>query len=251
MNHNALKTKKSSPGVLKMNVCKKNLVKACVLPLLALAVNAQAEWSYQLTPYLWASNMDGTTAVAGQEVDFTAEFSDLVKHLDAGFAANFTAKSDTWGYFVDGMFVKLKADELGLRSGIDVAVDQKIVEAGLSYGLSEQFDLIAGGRYQKVDEDLNFPPIGSLNGGDSWIDGFIGAVWQPVNTDKWTLKLRGDIGAGDSDSVWQAGIGGGYRFNKTWSLLLAYRYLSTDYESDKFKWDVDQSGLGIGLGISW
>ena len=220
------------------------------ITLAGLSANSHAEWKYQLTPYLWGSSLDGTTAVAGQDIDFSADFSDLVSNLDAGFAANFTAQSETWGYFIDGNFVKLSADDLGLMGGLDVAVDQKIVEAGISYRLSEQFNLIGGGRYQKVDEDIN-SPIGSLNGGDSWIDGFIGAVWQPVNTDKWTLKLRGDIGAGDSDSVWQAGIGGGYRFNKTWSILLAYRYLSTDFESEKFKWDVDQSGLGLGVGISW
>ena len=190
------------------------------ITLAGLSANSHAEWKYQLTPYLWGSSLDGTTAVAGQDIDFSADFSDLVSNLDAGFAANFTAQSETWGYFIDGNFVKLSADDLGLMGGLDVAVDQKIVEAGISYRLSEQFNLIGGGRYQKVDEDIN-SPIGSLNGGDSWIDGFIGAVWQPVNTDKWTLKLRGDIGAGDSDSVWQAGIGGGYRFNKTWSILLA------------------------------
>ena len=215
------------------------------------SATTHAEWNYQVTPYLWASSLDGTTAVAGQDIDFSAEFSDLVSYLDAGFAANFTAQSDTWGYFIDGNFVKLKADELGLKSGIDAAVDQKIVEAGISYSLSDQFNFIAGGRYQKVDEDITVPIIGTLNGGDSWMDGFIGATWQPVNTDKWMLRLSGDIGAGDSDSVRQARIGGGYRFNKTWSILLAYRYLSTDFESDKFKWDVDQSGLGIGLGIRW
>ncbi len=221
------------------------------ISLASFSATSHAEWNYQLTPYLWASSLDGTTAVAGQEVDFSADFSDLVSYLDAGIAAHFTAQSETWGYFIDGNFVKLSADELGLKGGIDAAVDQKIVEAGISYSLSDQFDIIAGGRYQKVDEDITVPIIGTLNGGDSWIDGFIGATWQPVNTDKWTLKLRGDIGAGDSDSVWQAAIGGGYRFNKTWSILLAYRYLSTDFESEKFKWDVDQSGLGIGLGISW
>lgn len=221
------------------------------ISLATFSANTHAEWNYQLTPYLWGASLEGTTAVAGTEVDFSADFSDLVSHLDAGFAANFTAKSDTWGYFIDGNFVKLSADELGLLGGIGVEVDQKIVEAGVSYRLSDQFDIIGGGRYQKVDEDLTLPIVGTLNGGDSWIDGFIGAVWQPVNTDKWTLKLRGDIGAGDSDSVWQAGIGGGYRFNKTWSVLLAYRYLSTDFESDKLKWDVDQSGLGLGVGISW
>lgn len=221
------------------------------ISLAAFSASSQAKWNYQLTPYLWGSSLDGTTAVAGQDVDFSADFSDLVSNLDAGIAANFTAQSDAWGYFIDGNFVKLSADQLGLLGGTGVEVDQKIVEAGISYRLSGQFDIIGGGRYQKVDVDINLPINRSLNGGDSWIDGFIGAVWQPVNTDKWTLKLRADIGTGDSDSVWQAGIGGGYRFNKTWSLLLAYRYLSTDFESEKFKWDVDQSGLGLGVGISW
>jgi hypothetical protein len=234
-----------------MKLAKKTTYTALVFILAGFSANSHAAWNYQLTPYLWASSLEGTTAVAGQEVDFSADFSDLVSHLDAGFAANFTAKSESWGYFIDGSFIKLKKDELGVKSGVDVALDQKIVEAGVSYTLSEQFDLIGGGRYQKVDQDLNLPLNQSLNGGDSWIDGFIGAVWHPVNTDKWTLRLRGDIGAGDSDSVWQAGIGGGYRFNKTWSLLLAYRYLSTDFESEKFKWDGDQSGLGLGLGIRW
>lgn len=65
------------------------------------SASAQAEWKYQVTPYLWASSLDGTTAVAGQEIDFTADFSDLVSNLDAGFAANFTAQSETWGYFID------------------------------------------------------------------------------------------------------------------------------------------------------
>jgi len=221
------------------------------LSLASFSANSQAEWQYQLTPYIWAYGYDGTTAVAGQEVDFSADFSDLLANFDASFAANFTAQSDTWGYYIDGNFGKLKDDELGVKDGIEAALSQKIIEAGISYRLSEQFSVIGGGRYQKVDEDINLPLNQSLNGGDSWIDGFIGAVWQPIDTDKWMLRLTGDIGAGDSDSVWQGRIGGGYRFNKTWSVVLAYRYLSTDYESDKFKWDVDQSGLGLGLGISW
>ncbi len=219
--------------------------------LVSLSTNAQAEWKYQVTPYLWAASLDGTTKVAGREIDFNTDFGDLISYVDAGVAARFDARSDRWGYFLDGFFIKLSADSDRQIGAIKVTNDQKIVEAGLSYVLSEQFDLIVGGRYQKIDQGLSLPVIGNLNGGDSWVDGFIGAIWQPVNTDKWTLKLRGDIGTGDSDSVWQVGIGGGYRFNQTWSMLVAYRYLSTDFESNQFKWDVDQSGLGLGLGIRW
>lgn len=219
--------------------------------LAGLSANSHAEWDYQFTPYLWAANLDGTTTVAGQEVDFKADFGDLISFVDAGLAARFEAKSDSWGYFVDGFFIKLSGGNDRQVGAIDISIDQKIVEAGLSYSLSEQFDIIAGGRYQKIDEDLTLPVIGDLNGGDSWVDGFIGAVWQPVKTDKWSLRFRGDIGTGDSDSVWQVAVGGGYHFNKTWSALVNYRYLSTDFESDIFKWDVNQSGLGLGLGISW
>ena len=105
---------------------------ATAILLAAISTGAQAEWTYQITPYLWASSLDGTTAVAGQEIDFSADFGDLVSNIDAGFAANFTAQSEIWGYFIDGNFVKLKGDELGVKGGVDVAVDQKIVEAGLS-----------------------------------------------------------------------------------------------------------------------
>ena len=55
------------------------------LSLASFSANSQAEWKYQITPYLWASSLDGTTAVAGQEVDFSADFSDLVSNLDASF----------------------------------------------------------------------------------------------------------------------------------------------------------------------
>ena len=215
------------------------------------SVSAQAEWNFQITPYLWASNLDGTTTVAGRDIDFDASFSDLVSSLDAGGAIRFDAQADTWGLFLDGMVVKLKDDEQTAVGTLGFTVKQEIIEGGISYRLTEQLNAYAGARYQKIDQDVTLPVIGDRNISDSWADGIIGLHWLPVNTDKWTLWLRGDIGAGDSDSIWLAGVGGGYKFNKTWSLLAAYRYLSTDFESDDLKWDVDQYGLGIGLGISW
>lgn len=219
--------------------------------LAGLSAGAQAAWNYQLTPYLWASNLDGTTAIAGRDVDFEADFSDLVSSLDAGGAIRFDAQADTWGLFLDGVFVSLKDDNQTAIGTAGFTVKQKIIDAAVTYRLTEQLNVYAGGRYQKVDNNVTLPVIGNRNISDSWADGIIGLHWLPVDTDKWSLWLRGDIGAGDSDSLWLAGIGGGYKFNKTWSVVAAYRYLSTDFESDDLKWDVDQYGLGIGLGISW
>ena len=61
--------------------------------LAGISANSHAEWDYQFTPYLWAANLDGTTTVAGQEVDFKADFGDLISFVDAGLAARFEAKS--------------------------------------------------------------------------------------------------------------------------------------------------------------
>ena len=216
-----------------------------------LSFSAQAAWEYRLAPYLWAANLDGTTSIAERNVDFDASFSDLVSSLDAGGAIRFEAQAETWGLFADGTFVSLKEDMQSAIGALGFTVKQKIIEAGITYRLTDELNVYGGGRYQKIDQNVTLPVIGDRNIGDSWADGIVGLQWVPLNTDRWAFWLRGDIGAGDSDNTWLAAVGGGYHFNKTWSILAAYRYLSTDFESDKFKWDVDQSGLGIGLGIRW
>ena len=62
-----------------------------VLALVALGaaspVGAAADWDYAVTPYLWASGLDGTQGIAGRTVELDAGFGDLVEFLDIGFAA--------------------------------------------------------------------------------------------------------------------------------------------------------------------
>lgn len=219
--------------------------------LASISLTSQAEWNFRLAPYLWAANLDGTTTIAGRDIDFDASFDDLVSSLEAGGALRFEAETETWGLFADGFIVKLKEDQQTAVGTLDFSVKQEIMEGGVTYRVSEQLKIYGGARYQKVDTDVTLPAIGDRGAGDSWADGIIGLQWEPVKTDKWALAAHADIGAGDSDSVWRFGVGGGYHFNDTVSLLLAYRYLDTDYESDQFKWDVSQNGFGIGLGFRW
>ena len=220
--------------------------------LASISFTAQAEWNFRLAPYLWAANLGGTTSIAGRDIDFDASFDDLVSSLDAGGALRFEAETETWGLFADGFIVKLKDDRQTIAGTlVDFSVKQEIMEGGVSYRFSEQLKIYGGARYQKVDVDVTFQVIGDRGNEDSWTDAIIGLQWEPINTNKWALGARADIGAGGSDSVWLIGVGGGYHFNDTVSLLLAYRYLDTEYESNQFKWDVSQSGFGIGLGFHW
>ncbi|MCP4259954.1 MAG: porin family protein [Planctomycetes bacterium] len=93
--------------------------------------------------------------------------------------------------------------------------------------------------------------MGSFNRSQSWTDGFVGLRWTPVRSDKWWVWLRGDIGAGESDLVWNGSAGAGYRLNKTVSLALGYRYVDTDLNKNSFNWDVAMSGLLLSADFSW
>ncbi|HET9446362.1 MAG TPA: hypothetical protein VFO35_08900 [Steroidobacteraceae bacterium] len=53
---------------------------------------------------------------------------------------------------------------------------------------------------------------------------------------------------GGSDFQWLAEAGLARRFASSWSAQLAYRALDVDYESDRFGYDMRQSGLVLGVG---
>jgi predicted porin len=223
---------------------------AVLAGLLSTSVAAQ-DWQYGFTPYLWASSLDGTQTVAGRSFDVDAGFSDLVEFIDVGFAAHLEAQNDQWGWFTDAFYVKL-SDEANLpQVALNGEVKQEIYEAGMSYRLNDSLEGLAGLRHQKSDIEIEARGIASIGTSESWTDGFVGLRWTPIDDGRWSLSFRGDVGAGDSDLVWLASVGVGYRFNDRFASFFGYRYLDTDYENDGFAWDIAQSGLGIGLEINW
>jgi hypothetical protein len=209
-------------------------------------------WQSSLFVYLWTTGMDGTVAVGGNPVDVDVSFSDLFDVLDMAFAARFESQKGKWGYFIDGMYVKLDPSQNTPAGTVNVDVKDLIFEAGGIYQINPQVQALFGARYQDMSVDIFLPgPLPTVGGDQSWIDGFVGLRFIPVQTDKWRVWLRGDIGAGDSDFIWNAVLGAAYRFNKNWSGVLAYRVLSTDFQEGGFQWDIDMSGLGLAVGYSW
>jgi hypothetical protein len=208
------------------------------------------QWRSTLFVYLWAISMDGTAGIRGNEVEIDSSFSDLLEVLDAAISARFESHKGRWGYFLDGMYTKLNPKENTPNGEVSLDVKNFIGEAGGVYHFNRTVQGIFGLRYQDMSVDLNLPRR-TVGGDQNWLDGFIGIRLVPVRTDKWYVWLRGDVGGGDSDTVWNAVVGAGYRFNNRWTLGGAYRVLSNDFEQDGFKWDVDYSGLGITLGYTF
>jgi len=208
------------------------------------------QWRSSLFGYLWTLSMDGTGAIGGNEFDVDLPFSDLVDDLEAALSLRFESHKGKHGYFLDGMYTRLKPEESTPIGTISQDVKSFIGEAGGIYHFNPKVEGIYGLRYQSMDVDLNLPGR-TVGGGTDWTDIFVGLRFIPVRTDKWHVWLRGDVGGGDSDSAWNGVIGAGYHFKERWTLAGVYRILANDIVQDNFKWDVDYSGVGIALGYTF
>ncbi len=212
----------------------------------------EEKWQSTLFLYLWGINMDGNGRIAGQDFDVDVSFSDLLEDLHAALSLRFESHKGDWGYFLDGMYARIKPTEQTPAGDLNVDVKTFIGEVGGVYHFNPVLEGLFGVRYQDMSVDLDLPgPLPTVGGDQNWVDGFVGLRVFPVNGDKWKVWLRGDIGTGDSDFTWNAALGVGYRFNDRWSAVGAYRVLSNDFEEGDFKWDVDYSGFGLAVGYSF
>jgi hypothetical protein len=208
------------------------------------------QWTSSLSGYLWALSMDGTAAVMGNEIDVDLSFSDLLDDLDLAMSLRFESHKGNLGYFIDGMFTRLKPEMSTPAGTISQDVKSFIGEAGGIYHFNSKLEGLYGVRYQSMDVEVDLP--GRTVGDDvDWADIFVGLRYVPVRTDKWNVWLRGDVGGGDSDTTWNGVIGSSYNINERWSLGGAYRILANNIEKDGFKWDVDYEGVAVLLGYSF
>jgi hypothetical protein len=117
-------------------------------------------------------------------------------------------------------------------------------------------DLIAGVRYWSVDSTLSLRagalPEREVSNKEDWVDPLVGLKGLSfLGASKFFISgglAIGGFGAG-SDFMWDAQGHLGYRWTKTFSTTIGYRYLEVDYENDGFLYDVAQQGPVLGL--SW
>lgn len=220
-----------------------------------LSVHAQeGDWSFKLTPYIWAAGMDGDVGVGNVSVPVDVKFTDAIKDLDLAGMLALEARNGNWGVLTDGTYLNL-SDKADTQIGtFRVELEQWMINGAVIYRVSQDgnvtFDAGLGGRYMDIDTDVNVPSDRpDINSSEGWLDPLLVARLRMQFAENCFGVILGDIGGFgvESDLTWQLTAAAGYAFSDTVSMLFGYRYLDYDYDQDGLVYDVATSGLVLGL----
>lgn len=249
------------------------------LGLLGLSVQpAMAEpsgWTYEFTPYLFASALNGDAGTRGVVVEVDESFSDIWSNLDLGFMALFEARKGRWGVAFDGVYFKVDdqpsksvtgpGGQVTVTAAVDASFSVTLAQPTLWYRAVDNVttvDVGGGLRYTRLSLDLDlrveaqpgivFPGGGRrLSGSDSWVDAVVSArVIHPI-AERWSLMAYGDVGGGGADFTYQLVGGVNWALNERLTVKAGYRHAYWDYEDGGNVWDMDASGAFLGLGFKF
>ncbi len=220
-------------------------------------VGSGDNWQFGANLYLWYADLGGGTVNGG---DIDVEASDIIDNLKMGFMGGVNARRGKWSFLVDAIYLKVSDDRSvtgKLPSGADVRLEADldvktwIVTPAVTYRVVENerlnLDVLAGARYLWMEADLEFRVSRDFNNSDGVWDAIVGVRGDLALAEKWFVPFHLDIGTGETDFTWQALGGIGYRFSKV-DVVVAYRYLSWDFEDDsKVFDDLNISGPLAGL----
>lgn len=214
----------------------------------------QESWDFRAFIYLWAPELSGTT-VTGQSA--SVSFSDILDNLDFGLMGALEANKGPISILGDFQYLDLSADQdaavgPGIPATADADVNGFVFTGSVGYDFRHIQDgqLVGYGglRYLDMDTTANLA-IGNgsqrVEGSISNLDAIVGVRGVQPLADRWALSFVADIGGGDSDLTWQAGVTFDYRINN-WDLSFGYRHLDWNIGSSDVLSDLSFSGPIIG-----
>lgn len=227
-----------------------------------LTMPASSDWEFTGAVYAPLMGLEGNVGVGPIRTGVDIGFGDILKKLDGSFSGAFEARHDRWSITGDFIWLKLSDSANPIASTyLGFKEEEILASVALGYELYKDdqttVDLLAGAAFTSLDVDLDVStpllPIKyrALTGSETWVDPFIGLRVRHQLSTHWSVFARADYGGFGvaSDEYWQAIVGLGYRLSANTSVVLAYRIVSTDYQSGSFVYDTKMSGPNLGLVI--
>src|SRR6185295_7045548 len=213
-------------------------------------VGASRAWKWEISAYMLGAGMDGKVGVEPFIADVDESFGDIFSNLEFGFMGRARAARGPWSFGTDIIYMGLGGDSD--QPNADVEVDQWAVELNMGYQLAPIFMSLIGARYNQLSSSIDFQTIGrSRSGKVDWWDPIIGGILTLPIGERWNFQFHADIGGfgigSSSDLAWQIETLFNWFFTPKTSLMMGYRYVSTDYDHSGFVYDVVSQGPQLGI----
>jgi hypothetical protein len=237
---------------------------AALLAALAASPAAAADWEFKLTPYLWATGLEGEIGVFPRlpPVTVNESFADILDQLT--FAAMGTLEARTGKFGVLGDIIYVDTDTSATipdRRFVSVSLGTKstITTLATAWRIAEQrrldVDMLVGVRLMWTETDLTLRRDDGLTlsakPDDMWMDPIAGVRGIYQLSPHWSITAYGDVGSGASDLTWQAYGAANYQVNDCMRLLAGWRHLKDDFDDDGFVYDVTMDGPMLGASFSF
>ncbi|MDF2235752.1 hypothetical protein P2H44_24630 [Albimonas sp. CAU 1670] len=226
---------------------------------------AEDGWRFQVSPYLWAAGLSGTSGTLAPlppaEVDLS--FGDIFDDLRfAGMLAG-QARKGRFGLAGDIQYVETRADGALPPFHAKTRLTSKtfLATAVAEYAVldREGATLSAGGglRLWSVGTDLKLSGGPArpreLRGDDVWVDPVVSLRGALDLSERWFL--HGWLGLGGfglgSDLMVDAFAAVGWRVTEATSVSAGWRWMKVDRDASGFLYDVEQQGPLVGLTVSF
>ena len=226
-----------------------SLLLSTVLISFPASAQSDEEWQVSGALNLWGAGIKGSL-INGTKID--VGFSDTLENLDLTFMGTLEARKSKWSMVGDLIYLGVSQDTgatLPSGAGVDAEVTGLVLNLIGGHNLLDtedgRIDVIFGARHIDLETKIKAVGPGAIGtrDGDAW-DAIIGIRGQRFIDEKWYLPYHFDVGAGDSDSTWQALVGVGYRYN--WGdVTFAYRRVEWEFDASAPIQDMAFSGPGV------
>jgi opacity protein-like surface antigen len=209
-----------------------------------------------LTLYLWGAGISGNATLGSHDVPqqpVDVDFDDILDDFNFGFQLHYEAAGEKWGAGLDLTYIKLSDTN---DAGVSGEVKTTLTELFGVYRANQAVDVLAGVRFMGMDMSVAGPnALANGEGERDLVDVFAGARARLPISESVGFVIRGDVGTGDSDLVWNALLGVDWHVSKLIALRGGYRWLDYDIDKDdgsvEAQLDMSMTGPFLGVGFLW
>jgi len=187
---------------------------------------------WRVTPYLWATSIQGEMRLGPVARDVDIEFSDILNVLNGAALMHVEAQKDDHIFFGDlAWFAVEPEDEIATIGGVaEAELDATIIELGYARS-PDPLGFEVGLRYWDLDMEIDPALAPGFYGGDRWTDVFGGIRDTRDLGENWNLTTRANLGAGGADLSIGLQMEFARELERGNAFVAGFRLVDVDYET--------------------